>query len=38
MHPALGGLADRGGDGGGLQPVERGLEALIVAQAMCRGR
>src|SRR3546814_3869248 len=31
MHPTFRGLADRGRDGGGLQPVERGLEAVVVA-------
>jgi hypothetical protein len=33
---AFGGLADRRRDGGRLQPVQRGLEALIVAQDVPR--
>ena len=33
MPPALRRLADRGHDGGRLQPVERGLEAVVVARA-----
>ena len=33
VPPPLGRLADRGRDGGRLQPVERGLEAMIVARA-----
>ena len=31
---ALGRLPDRGGDGGGLQPIEPGLEAFIVAEGV----
>ena len=38
VTPALGGLADRRADGGGLEPVERGLQALVVAQGTCRDR
>ena len=37
MHPPLGRLADGGGDGGGLQPVERRLQPLVVARSTCRG-
>ena len=33
MTAALGGLADRRADRSGLEPVERGLQALVVAQA-----
>ena len=36
MPAALGRLPDRGGDGGGLQPIEPGLEAFIVAEESLR--
>ena len=32
MPTAFRRLADRGRDGGGLEPVERGLQALVIAQ------